>query len=832
MNITTVVLIFTLLFNALIIYLVYKSNPKRLSNRVFSYLGIDIWIWNTVILLIVNASTPLMAEIWIRGSFIAGSTVTLSLLSLVYTIGEKKVDFLKKKGFLLMAVLTAVNFSLGFLPSFVKEVVVKKGEAVNLPHATYGWPFFVYFVLFLTVAAYAFAVLLKKLKIKKGLARAEVQYILLGCFFGFIFVILCNFVLHIILKTQLLAQFSPLGVVIMNGIIGYGIAKYKILDVSVLMQKVLSYSFVVLSIFLLYNLSLFILKWLLFPYLTPGSLLEETLAILVVIFAFEPIRRKINDLVSFRVFNLEYSTENILAGLEKLLYTVGDVKVFLSRCMKIILESVGITSGKVYFLGPGEKKIIFSISHNLQEFVDIEGSLYPSQLEGFIRRTHSPLIKGEIERRIQTDENLEVIKEMDALESEIVIPLLGEQNHLFGILCFGEKVSGRFYSPQDEEIFARLSHYLSLKLQNFLFYEQLERGKIYQESLLENLPIGVIGIDKNGAVTVVNKEAERITGLGKLQIEHEHFSKTLPEEIKKILAYSIEKKEGIRHLQFKIKKDESEISLNASSSVFSDRDGSLAGVQIIFADVTLIEKLEEEMQRAEKYASLGIMAAGIAHEIKNPLVSIQTFAHLLPEKYNDREFREKFSALTIKEVERINTLVEQILVFAKPRGPVLKEIDLVDVLGNTIVLLSGQFPDKEIEIKENYCSDKIILKGDEGKLRQAFLNVCINSAQSIDTKGAINVNIEKKDGRAVVKIQDNGCGIRHDLLDKIFEPFFTTKEKGTGLGLSIVTRIIEEHGGFVKVDSIEGEGTTVSVELPLHTDGEKGNGLHTFDNRG
>ncbi|MBN1445833.1 MAG: PAS domain S-box protein [Candidatus Omnitrophica bacterium] len=814
MNITTVTLIFTLLFNALIIYLVYKSNPKRLSNRVFSLLGINIALWNIVILFIVNAKTPSAAEVWIRAAFIIGSIVTLNLVSLVCSIGEKEPSFLKKKGFMLMALFTAVNFSLGFFPPFIREIIIKKTGAVDMPYATYGWPFFVYFVLFLTVAGYAFMLLLKKLKTEKGLARAEIQYILLGCLLGFLYVILCNFVLHIILKTQALAQFSPLGVVIMNGIIGYGIAKYKILDVSIVMQRGLSYVFIVLFAFLLYNVSLFIFKWLFFPQIPAESLLPETLALLVVIFAFEPARKKINDFVSYSLFKMEYSPEDLLAGLEKVLYTAGDMKVFIDNCLRIVLESVGIKNGKVYFMRPGEQKPYFLISKSMRESDVPEKSVYPVNMEKALGRRLAPLVKGEIERRIPSDENRAVIGEMEALETEMAIPLLSEQK-LFGMLCFGEKSSGKFYTPHDEEIFARLSHYLSLKVQNFMFYEQLERVRIYQETLLENLPIGVIGTDAGGMVTVVNREAERIIGFEKGQAEGRHFNETLPDEIRKIFSYSIEKKKGLRHLKFVIERGGEEISLDATSSLFSDREGNLSGAQVIFADVTHINELEEGMKRAEKFASLGIMAAGIAHEIKNPLVSIQTFAHLLPERYNDKEFREMFSSLTIKEVARINALIEQILVFAKPRGAVFEEVNLIDVLKTTAILLSAQFPEKSIEIKEDYCQDVLNIEGDEGKLKQAFLNICINSAQSLKTKGVIEISADENGASARVEIRDSGCGIKKDVIDKIFEPFFTTREKGTGLGLAIVTRIIDEHKGSIKVESAEGKGTRVIVELPL-----------------
>jgi len=458
MNISTVVLIFTLLLNAFIIYLVYKSNPKRLTNRIFASLGINIWLWNLVIFLVVNSNTSTAVKFWIRWTFIIGSIVTLNLLALVYSIGEKDRSFLKKKSFISMVILTFINFTLGFFPSFITQVTINKKGNINLPYATYGWPFFIYFVLFATVGYYACLILFKKLKTKTGLARAEAQYILLGCSLGFTFVILCNFVLHIILKTQILAQFSPLGVVIMNGIIGYGIARYKIMDVSVVMRRAISYSFLILSIFLLYNLLLFSFKQLFFYGLPAESILPETLALLVIVFVFEPLRNRINNFVNFKIFNLEYSPEDTLKGLERVLYTVGDIRIFLERCLKIVLEGVGVKEGKIFFTQTEGYGRHFVISQSLQGTPASEDYAYPVVLEKVFKERHTPLVKGELERRIPEEKNIAIIKEMQQLNAEMAIPLMSD-NKLIGILCFGEKVSGKFFSPEDEEVFSRLSYY-------------------------------------------------------------------------------------------------------------------------------------------------------------------------------------------------------------------------------------------------------------------------------------------------------------------------------------------------------------------------------------
>ncbi|MDD5601036.1 MAG: ATP-binding protein, partial [Actinomycetota bacterium] len=491
----------------------------------------------------------------------------------------------------------------------------------------------------------------------------------------------------------------------------------------------------------------------------------------------------------------------------------------------------GIKEGKIFFTDATGHSKHFVITQSLQEPATSDNYVYPEIIEKVFRRKASPLVKGELERRIPDETTTAVIEEMKKNNVEIALPLLSDDT-LLGIVCFGEKVSGKFFSPEDEEIFSRLSRYLSLKMQNFIFYQELERERIYQEALLENLPIGVIGTDADGYINIVNREAEKITGLNKTDIERRHFSDVLPEEIKKVLAYAIQNKKDVRNLQFKMKKEDKEVFLSANASLFCHKDGNLLGAQIIFSDITHIEELEEGMKRAERLASLGVMAAGIAHEIKNPLVSIKTFAQLLQEKYNDKEFYEKFSALAIKEVDRINALVEDILVFAKPRGVVWEDVDIKEVLGATIVLLLSQFTNKEIEIKEDFCAESVVIKGDADKLKQAFLNICINSVQSIDRKGIIEVKTVKKGEKVRIEIRDNGKGIKKEILDKIFEPFFTTKVEGTGLGLSIVARIIDEHKGNIQIESEEGKGTGVFIELPVRQKESQADELFNDYNRG
>jgi signal transduction histidine kinase len=247
-----------------------------------------------------------------------------------------------------------------------------------------------------------------------------------------------------------------------------------------------------------------------------------------------------------------------------------------------------------------------------------------------------------------------------------------------------------------------------------------------------------------------------------------------------------------------------------------------------------------EMRRADRLASLGTLAAGMAHEIKNPLVALKTFTQLLPEKYDDREFRENFSKLANQEVERINYLVEQLLDFARPSLPSFRKTDICEILENTLFLLRSKIAEQNVEVMETIEKRPLMIMADGDQLKQVLLNVIINALQAMEErKGVLTVKagvrcatetgtvagrgegIARRLHRlwsrdcAVIEIADTGKGIEPKDLPHLFDPFFTTKASGAGLGLAIAHNIIEEHGGIIDVKSALGEGTTFLITMPI-----------------
>jgi signal transduction histidine kinase len=255
------------------------------------------------------------------------------------------------------------------------------------------------------------------------------------------------------------------------------------------------------------------------------------------------------------------------------------------------------------------------------------------------------------------------------------------------------------------------------------------------------------------------------------------------------------------------------------------------GALVVLTDITALKRLELQIRRSDRLASLGTLSAGMAHEIKNPLVSIKTFAQLLPERYQDSDFRETFSNLIGHEIDRIDSLVNQLLRFARPAKPLLRPMHVHDVLEKSLMLVGHRLYQKEIKLSRSWNADVDTIRADADQMEQVFLNFFLNAMDAMKQGGELTVTTEirsaaewataangsngHRDEVLRVSVRDNGEGIKSEDIAHVFDPFFTTKDYGTGLGLSVVHGIIQEHGGQIEVESELAKGTAFHILLPL-----------------
>jgi signal transduction histidine kinase len=250
---------------------------------------------------------------------------------------------------------------------------------------------------------------------------------------------------------------------------------------------------------------------------------------------------------------------------------------------------------------------------------------------------------------------------------------------------------------------------------------------------------------------------------------------------------------------------------------------------IAIENASLYEDLKRSksyIRRADRLASLGTLTAGLAHEIRNPLVAIKTLTHLLPERLDDEEFRNKFLQIASGEVDRISSMVTELLDFARPSDPKLEEENINTILDGMILLVSTETKKKQIDIVKNYAPDFPFVRIDREQIKQVFLNILINAIEATSENGKITVKTQsfmKPGGEPYAQIEftDTGCGIPSDQLEEIFDPFFTTKTTGSGLGLSISNQIVRDHKGYIDVESQLGKGSSFFINLPINQDHPK-----------
>jgi signal transduction histidine kinase len=234
------------------------------------------------------------------------------------------------------------------------------------------------------------------------------------------------------------------------------------------------------------------------------------------------------------------------------------------------------------------------------------------------------------------------------------------------------------------------------------------------------------------------------------------------------------------------------------------------------------------MRRADRLASLGTLIASLAHEIRNPLVSIKTFTQLLPERIEDEEFRNYFLKVASGEIDRLTGLINELLGFARPSEPRLEGEDVNALIDKMEILVATEARKKNVTLNKNYARDLPQIKADAEQLKQVLLNILLNAIQATQGEGKIwietrqvQVPVEDRvEPFTQIEVRDTGMGIPRENLERIFDPFFSTRPEGSGLGLAISHQIIHDHGGFISVESEVGKGTSFKVHLPLKPGGK------------
>ena len=344
----------------------------------------------------------------------------------------------------------------------------------------------------------------------------------------------------------------------------------------------------------------------------------------------------------------------------------------------------------------------------------------------------------------------------------------------------------------------------------------LSRIKAFSDNLVTNMPIGLVALDDNQRITSLNNAAGSVLKLLPDEVIGEHAEKILPAALWHLLKNLNEEKGVVeKEIDCTLHKGEV-IPLEISATLLNDEEGTFLGNVVLFKDLSEVRSLRKEIARSQRLASVGRLAAGVSHEIRNPLSSIKGFATYFKERYYDVPENQQISNLMIQEVDRLNRVVGQLHEFARPITVSKKSIPIKAYLKDSLKLIERQASEANISIKTDFDSeiDEILI--DPDRINQVLLNIYLNAIDSMNNGGSLVVMLSKnpKKNGIEIKVADTGTGISEGDLSHIFDPYFTTKASGTGLGLAIVHNIMEAHGGEVAIESRLGQGTGVTIFLP------------------
>ena len=520
--------------------------------------------------------------------------------------------------------------------------------------------------------------------------------------------------------------------------------------------------------------------------------------------------------------------QSTMSEAANILKSVATLQDLLDRFAKTIGTAVG--TDRVFILLPEKEAYVqhYPAVHRETGSKELRMSRHEPMIS-YLETHQEVLVLDELHRIRTTPELEQAAEEMEKLKTAVTLGIFSRQ-HLAGVMLLGPRVSGRIYGAVEQNALQVLCGQLAVAIDNAQLFTEVQNARIYNETLLENLTTGVIAAGADERVTVFNNEAGQVTGLDPREII-DHPLDRLPQGLREILCETLLTGDRQENGELVLSLDDHSAVVRASSSIFHGQQGERLGALVVLTDITALKRLELQIRRSDRLASLGTLSAGMAHEIKNPLVSIKTFAQLLPERYQDSDFRETFSNLIGHEIDRIDSLVNQLLRFARPAKPVLAPMHVHEVLEKSLQLVGHRLYQKEIKLTRSWEADVDTIRADADQLEQVFLNFFLNAMDAMNRGGELSVGTEIRAASEWVAaisgtnggshevlritVRDNGEGIRREDIPHVFDPFFTTKDYGTGLGLSVVHGIIQEHGGQIEVESELKKGTAFHILLPL-----------------
>jgi PAS domain S-box-containing protein len=641
---------------------------------------------------------------------------------------------------------------------------------------------------------------------ERGFEREQIRYILLGGASLILLAPIPTLILPLFMHDSAYAPLGPVATLFVSITTTYAIVRYRLMDIKIVLRASLVYSLTLAALSLLFALLVPVLNHLIITLFRlpehAGQQVGTFLMAFLVALAFQPLRGYVQNLVDQRFFKSVYDYRLTLREAGSAFASARDREGLTATLLNALMRALRPRGIAVLLPADGD---ILTVAATTQPMPHLPPTLpQHNPVLHFAATADEVLVADEYLRMPEPQHSLGAT--LHAWGVDVIVPLTAG-DRLCGMVCLQEKLSADMYTGDDIALLRILGKQAAIALDNVRHYDEIVLLNEYHTHLLETMQDGLVAIDPDARVLTFNKAAERITGIA----ADDALGRSLPEiglpELPSGIAWAGESTLALR--------DGSEIPILVTISPFRRRWDATDSHLIVFRDISELRALEQEKMQTERFSSMGAMAASLAHEIKNPLVPIQTFAHLLPTRYDDAEFRQEFSHTVVKEVERINRLVGQMLDLVRKPSDDPESMDIREIIQRVLVLVRPECDRAGVAVVTDFGDPLPDVQGVAGQLYQAILNVLTNAVQAMPDGGTLTIAVQADGDMVRCAISDTGPGVSADELPRIFEPLYTTKTGGHGLGLALTYQFVRSHGGEIHADTPPDAGLRITLVLPV-----------------
>ncbi len=822
----TTLLALSVLSSGLLGGVVLLKNPARRTHQVFALMSFNLALWSLGVLLIIQSHTDDWARFWIMGTFMVACFLPATFYQFVVLFPFQRFE--GQRTVLTFLYGGAALVALGvFSPWYIEALEVFPNRP---PLVTYGPAFRTYLILVVVSMLFSTGNLARKLRHTTGVQRRQVEHVLLSLGATAVFGSFTN-VIAPVMQVGTLEIYGPCFVLLMVAGLAYSMVRYHLLDIWVIVSRTTVYAVVTAFVIATFLGTVSAVHWVFSGGGRMNDITTTALAALVVVLILQPLKERVQLLLDRIVLHRRYDSRAFLSRVSRVVAQSVRLDELLKGVAGDIRNTLGVRLVRVYLVDDRESGTLLTEYSTQEEEVGAR-NIKLDTLLSHIEQHPEPISLEELLHGRPTPEKVHLAEHLRELDTFLLVPLKTTSG-VVGILGLGEKESRDMYVWEDVKVFSTLAGPLATSIENARLYRKLEELNLQLERILTNMRGGVVAVDSEGVLTNVNQEARELCGTVAAGVRLD----ALPDEVSELLRETLKEGRGIGDVETAMRGPDGEIiPVAMSSSLFGTADGESSGAMVLIYNMTQIKRLESNVQRADRLSSIGVMAAGMAHEIKNPLQSIKTFTQLLPQRFEDEDFRKTFREVIPPEVRRIDMIVTRLLDFARPRPVSFGPRDLRRVIEDVVALVDNQTRKVNARVDLSFPEEERFVTGDDQQLHQVFLNLVLNAIAALEDCGECCISLGLSYGRArlasknrrrfldvpcaKVTVTDTGCGIPLENVDHLFTPFFTTKDNGFGLGLSVVHGIVTEHGGQVDVSSVPGAGTTFTVTLPLAEESE------------